>query len=232
MTNFTLDARLSSAASFVRAGAVLADIGTDHGYLPIFLLSRGVISSAVLSDVHVAPLKSAMKNVGAAGFSDACRFLVADGAAGFEDFGITDYAICGMGGELIAEIIAAAPQLKEESIRLILQPMSRQEKLRAALYEMGFTILEERYSYADLKYYVCLHVAYTGTPCQISNELAYLGEDVIHTADREEYLGYLGVKRRSLERAYNGRLAGGTNDGEIRSLIEKIDARVARHTNS
>lgn len=230
MTNTTLDARLSCAASFVRVGAVLADIGTDHGYLPIFLLSRGVIERAVLCDVNSGPLASARENVGAAGLLSRCEFVLTDGAAALAGRGITDYTICGMGGELIADIIDRAPHLFDPSVRLVLQPMTRVERLRPYLYSHGFEILEERYSFADGKYYVCLLVGFGGTPCEISDELAYLGADLVHEGDREEYLGYLQARKRSLERAYNGKLKSGEKDAKIEHILRLIEKRIEKHT--
>lgn len=231
MTKHNLDARLLSAASFVRAGAVLADIGTDHGYLPIFLLSRGVVSRAVLSDVNAGPLASAEENVAAAGYYERCEFLLTDGAAALSDTGATDYTVCGMGGELIADIVERAPHLRNASIRLILQPMTRQQKLRKSLFALGFEIIGERYSYADGKYYVCLCAEYSGTPCQISDELAYLGADEIHTDDRAEYLGYLDARKRSLRRTYDGRLRGGFEDEGAKRLLALIEERIEKHIN-
>lgn len=230
MTNTTLDARLSCAASFVRVGAVLADIGTDHGYLPIFLLSRGVIERAVLCDVNSGPLASARENVGAAGLLSRCEFVLTDGAAALDGRGITDYTVCGMGGELIADIIDRAPHLFDPAVRLILQPMTRVERLRPYLCSHGFEILEERYSFADGKYYVCLLVGFSGTPCEISDELAYLGADLVHEGDREEYLGYLQARKRSLERAYNGKLKSGEKDTKIEHILRLIDKRIEKHT--
>ena len=230
MTNTTLDARLSCAASFVRVGAVLADIGTDHGYLPIFLLSRGLIERAVLSDVNSGPLASARENVGAAGFISRCEFVLTDGAVALAGRGITDYTVCGMGGELIADIIDRAPHLCDPGLRLILQPMTRVERLRPYLYSHGFEILSERYSFADGKYYVCLHAAYCGEVRDASDELAYLGEDGPHEDDREEYLGYLSVRKRSLERAYRGKLKSGEKDAKLEQIIRLIDQRIEKHS--
>ena len=108
MINSSLDKRLLSCADYVRAGAVFADIGTDHGYLPLFLLRSGRIERAYLSDVNEGPLSSARANAASEGLLDRCEFTLADGAAALSGKGITDYAICGMGGELIASIIDAA----------------------------------------------------------------------------------------------------------------------------
>lgn len=232
MANCMIDARLLSAASFVRAGAVLADIGTDHGYLPVFLLSEGRICRAVLSDVNEGPLASAAQNVRSAGLSDKCELILADGAGALAGLGITDYAICGMGGELIADIIARAPHLRDASVRLILQPMSRQEHLRRALYSLGFTIVEERYSSSDGKHYVCIAAEYTATPCEISPSLAYLGPSAEHADDRESYLAYLTLKRNGLVRATDGRKEAGKPDAALSLALEIINSEISRITGS
>ena len=226
MANTVIDPRLMAAASFVRAGAVFADIGTDHGYLPVFLLSRGIATRAVLSDVNAGPLSSARENVAAAGLSHLCDFLLTDGATALEGYGITDYAICGMGGELIADIIARAPHLCDPNIRLIVQPMTRQEHLRRAVYEMGFEIEAERYSTDDGRYYVTLLLAFRGTPCEISDELAYLGPRARHTDDRAEYRGYLRTKQNSLTKAYEGRRKSGQDDPKMKHVLDLIGERI------
>ena len=98
MIGNAIDARLMSSANFVRAGAVLADIGTDHGYLPIVLLKEGRIERAVMSDINEGPLATARRNVEDEGLSDKCTLILSDGALALEGLGITDYSICGMGG--------------------------------------------------------------------------------------------------------------------------------------
>ena len=224
MINGTLDKRLLSCADFIRAGAVFADIGTDHGYLPIFLLKSGKIKRAYLSDVNRGPLSSAERNAEAEGLSDKCEFILADGAAALMGKGITDYAICGMGGELIARIIEDAPHLKTEGVRLVLQPMTKQEYLRGYLLSSGFSILDERFSFDSGKYYVTLLAEFTGIISEISDEDAELGIDIPHDGDRVEYLGYLEGKKRAAKKAFEGKIKGGldvSRDEKILMLIEK-----------
>ena len=210
-----LDARLLSCANFVRAGAVFADIGTDHGYLPIFLLSSGKISRAVLADINEGPLNSAKQNVREAGFDEQCTFKLTDGAAALSGLGITDYAICGMGGELIASIISAAPHLKKIGTRLILQPMSRHGATRSCLYREGFTILDERYSIAEGKCYLTILAEYTGKVRSVASEICEIGEEYPHPCDKNEYMEYLLRRIASLKRVIHGKsLAASCTDGE------------------
>ena len=128
-----INARLLCAAEFTRQNATFADIGTDHAYLPLFLLDLGRIKYAYCCDINEGPLASARRNAEERGRLDRTEFILTDGATALAGKGISDYAICGMGGELIADIIDRAPHLKDGTVNLILQPMSRQEKLREYL---------------------------------------------------------------------------------------------------
>ena len=85
--------RLAVCAQLVRSGAVLADVGTDHAYLPIHLLSLGKIERAVASDINEGPLEKARTNVMQSGFSDKACTVLTNGAAALSESGATDYAI-------------------------------------------------------------------------------------------------------------------------------------------
>lgn len=96
-----LGARLQKCADFVREGKKLADIGTDHGYVPVCLLQSGKIPFAVAVDVHKGPLKSAMNNASRCGVADKMHFVCGDGLHGVLPDEAEDVVIAGMGGELI-----------------------------------------------------------------------------------------------------------------------------------
>ena len=228
MINTTLDKRLLSCAGFVRAGAVFADIGTDHGYLPLFLLKEGRIKRAYLSDVNKGPLSSAERNAAAEGLADKCEFILTDGAAALKDKGITDYAICGMGGELISRIIEDAPHLFTEGVRLILQPMTKQECVRRFLVERGFTVVGERFSYDSGKYYATIAAEFTGVTSALSDADAELGFDLPHDGDRVEYLGYLEGKKKARLKAIPGKIKGGHNTESDEAALRLIEERISR----
>lgn len=227
MINGTLDKRLLSCAQFVRAGAVFADIGTDHGYLPLFLLREGRIERAYLSDVNQGPLSSAQRNAEAEGLADRCEFLLTDGASALCGKGITDYAICGMGGELISRIIEDAQHLYDSSVRLILQPMTKQEHLRAFLARSGFSIVSERFSFDSGKYYVTLVAEYTGEERVITDAEAELGLLMPHNDDRVEYLGYIEGKRKAIVKAIDGKIKGGIDPQRDEAMLRLIDERIS-----
>lgn len=214
-----LNARLLSAAELTRQDATFADIGTDHAYLPLFLLDAGRIKYAYCCDINEGPLNSARRNAEERGRLDMCEFILTDGAAVLSGKGITDYAICGMGGELIADIIERAPHMKDREVNLILQPMSRQEKLREYLARSGFSIFGERYSLDAGKYYVCMLASFTGVRREISPLEAVAGFADCKYYGREHRLSYLGAKLASLERAYNGKKESGIESPRELSLI-------------
>lgn len=227
MINSSLDKRLLSCADYVRAGAVFADIGTDHGYLPIFLLKSGRIKRAYLSDVNEGPLRSAMANVAESELMEYCEFILTDGAAALFDKNVTDYAICGMGGVLISRIIEAAEHLRDSEIRLILQPMTKQAHLRRYLLEHGFDILDECYSCSDGKHYVTMLVGFTGA-CRSADLIeAELGRDTPHVRDRVEYLSYLNAKKRTLEKTVRGKERGNLDTTEEREILSAIMDRIS-----
>ena len=119
-----INARLKTLATLIRDGAVLADVGTDHAYLAIYMLSEGRITFAHLSDINEEPLNRARRNVSLYSFSDRVDFHLTNGARDLAGLGITDYAIAGMGGETIVKILEQAPWTRECGTRLLLQPQS------------------------------------------------------------------------------------------------------------
>ena len=147
------DSRLLTCAECVRQGAVLGDIGCDHALLPIFLLEAGKIERAVCADIASGPLRTAEKNLKRHALSDKAVLVKTDGLVGLDGYGITDITVCGMGGELIADILSRAEFIKNPDIRLILQPMTHPERLCSYLCESGFKIDEDRYCRASGKIY-------------------------------------------------------------------------------
>ena len=218
-----LGARLASAAGLVRQGAYLADIGTDHAFLPIFLLAEGKISRAVCSDINEGPLATAQRNVSEAGFSDKVEFRLCNGAAKLSGLGITDYAICGMGGELIADIINNARQLFDSGVNLILQPMTRRAHLVRFLAERGFQILAEEYSVEAGRAYATLLVRFSGEVWQVSDFEAEFGKFDPRVAISRERNAYIEAKKRTLSVAAKGKILGGEQNPPELILLSEIE---------
>ncbi len=220
-----LDPRLALAASFVRPGAHFADVGTDHAYLPLWLLGEGRIASAVASDIAAGPLGRARENVRAAGREGEVTLLLTPGLTGMEELGLTDIAICGMGGEMILSILAAAPFVKEGGVRLILQPMTHLADVRSTLAAEGFAIVRERCALAAGRPYVCLAATYTGERRILSPEAAELGDRrAWDERDTEAFLALLAAREREVLARIAGKTQGGADTAAEVALLSAIAA--------
>ena len=143
MKRIHLTPRLQMTAELVPRGARLADIGTDHAYLPAALLQEGKIPFAIVSDLRQGPLERARATVRACGLYHQTAFRLCDGLRGFRREELDAAVIAGMGGETIAAILAAAPWVRERDVPLVLQPMSSMPDLRLWLAGHGYRIQEE-----------------------------------------------------------------------------------------
>ena len=139
-----LSPRLRLAADLVPQGARLADVGTDHAYLPACLLLEGKIPWAIASDLRKGPLDRARETARQYGCGDKMAFRLCNGLAGIRPGEADAIVIAGMGGETIAQILEAAPWVLEEKIPLILQPMSSLPELREWLGQNGYAIAKEQ----------------------------------------------------------------------------------------
>ena len=148
-----LSERLSSVASMVTAGNCLADVGTDHGYVPIYLYERNRIPRAIAMDVNKGPLERARLHIAEYGFEEAIETRLSDGLAALKAGEADSVVIAGMGGPLMIRILSAYPEVTSSLKELILQPQSEVSEVRSWLYEQGYEILEEHMVYEDGKYY-------------------------------------------------------------------------------
>ena len=138
-----LTPRLRMVADLIPQGARLADIGTDHAYLPAALIQEGRVPGAIAADLRQGPLSRAKETVREYGLTDRVMFRLCNGLVGIRPEETDAVAIAGMGGETIAEILKAAPWTRELDIPLVLQPMSSMSDLRCWLEENGYTIVTE-----------------------------------------------------------------------------------------
>lgn len=158
-----LSDRLQVCAGLVAPGDRVADVGCDHGYLSIHLLTQGVASSVIASDINELPLQSAMRNAEKFGVRDKMTFYLSDGVRNIpRDF---DTLVCaGMGADTMISILEAAPWLKNEQYRLILQCQSRRPELRRYLYSAGFRITRETLAQDGKFIYPVMEVIYSPAP--------------------------------------------------------------------
>ncbi|WP_060843209.1 tRNA (adenine(22)-N(1))-methyltransferase [Pseudomonas sp. St29] len=202
MKQQTLSMRLARVAAHVPNGARLADIGSDHGYLPLALISRGTIVAAVAGEVALTPFRSARRAVLESGREQQISVRLADGLAAIEAVdGITAISLCGMGGETIRDILDRGQARLSGAERLILQPNGGEQPLRQWLMEHGYRILAEEVLRENRFDYEII-VAERATPVQYSARELYFGPLQMQTrspAFLAKWQRLLRLKQRTLE---------------------------------
>ncbi len=220
-----LDSRIEAAMCLVRPGAVVADIGTDHGYLPIALLMEGKIPFAAASDLRPGPLNRAVTNAKKYGVEDSIQFFCTDGLEGIPlaELHVTDIVICGMGGELISRILSESAYIRNSSIQLILQPMSAVEELRAYLAASGFAVCEERIACSKDKLYQCIVARYDGAHHFYTPAELLLGKQILLRGTADVLFAPLLQKYiQKIQREYTGKIQGGVDTETSRYLLEEL----------
>lgn len=172
---FTLNNRLALCAELVRKGSRIADIGTDHAYLPVWLVRAGFASFAIAADIKAEPLKAGELTIEKYHASDLVETRLCDGLADIKADEVDDVIIAGMGGETIVHILSEAPWLKDENKNIVLQPMSKHELVILHLYENGFELTEHKTAVADGKIYTAFSARYTGKAQRCAELFTYTG---------------------------------------------------------
>lgn len=173
---FKIDPRLKLCADFLRTNAKIADVGTDHAYLPIWLAKNHLIKKAIALDINEGPLQCAKSNIIKYHVEDIVTTRLSDGLCNVSESEVDDIIIAGMGGELIKNIILKAKFLKNADKRLILQPMSDAESLRRFLFEYNFEIIDEKAAVCDNRVYSAMLVQFTNAQIAVSNLYPYIGK--------------------------------------------------------
>lgn len=194
-----LSNRLSAAAGMVKRGSRLCDVGTDHGYVPVYLLEKGIINSAVACDINKGPLNSCIALVNERGLNEKIKCVLSNGLEKISESEIDDILIAGMGGELIADILSACPYAHKK--HLILNPMTHPEVLRKWLYNNGFDIINDIIVCDSKHHYNVFDAVYSGNISEKSTIDYYLGniKDFSDTKYFTHLLNYLENKQKGGE---------------------------------
>ena len=192
MKQLELTPRLRAVADLVPEGAALADIGTDHAYLPACLLLEGKISRAIAADLREGPLNRAKLTAQEYSCGEKLSFRLCDGLSDIRPEEVDTIVIAGMGGETIAAILEAAPWTRSRAYTLILQPMSAQNDLRRWLWQQDYDIKNETIICEGRKLYNILVVSYGGAkPMDPGEEWAGRQYPGMEQELRGEYLARL-----------------------------------------
>lgn len=160
----------------VRSGNIAADIGTDHAYLPAWLILNNICPSALACDVRKGPLDNARKTVESYGIENKITLRLSDGFDEITPDEAQDFIMCGMGGTLMEELVSRTEWLKDKSKRLIVQPQSHSEDIRRYFVQNGFEILFEDACTDGGKLYCAMAAEYTGEITKKSISYIYSGK--------------------------------------------------------
>ncbi|MGN1420779.1 MAG: class I SAM-dependent methyltransferase [Eubacterium sp.] len=206
-----LSIRLSSVAALVKQDAAIADIGTDHGYIPVYLAEKKIIKSAVASDINEGPLNSCVSLVKEKGLENIIKTIISNGLDSLNENDFDTIIIAGMGGELIADILSRHSFVKKKHI--ILQPMTHPEVARKFLYDNGFEIENDIIVKDGRHYYSIFDAYYTGKITEKSRVDYYLGN--ITDFSNKEYF-------KHLLNYFKNKSKSGEDYSYIISALEKI----------
>lgn len=224
---FTLGGRLQLCASMVRPGAALADIGTDHAYLPIWLAKKGLVSRAIGGDIRPGPLQKAQDNILRYHVQDTVSARLSDGLHAVSPSDADDIVIAGMGGEMIIRIIGEALWLKDTQKHLILQPMTSAEPLRLFLAEQNFEVLREEAAEEDGRVYTVMLVQYSTEQVCVDELYPHIGKLKADTQAAEDY-----IRRRitNLGKRHKGLVLTGRQEeaAALGGLIDRLKAMSER----
>ncbi len=152
--------RLKCVASLVNKGARVADIGTDHAYLPIYLVQNGISNKVYACDVRKEPLRRAKLHIDEYGLSDKITTKLCDGLKGINKGDVDTVTICGMGGKLMKNILKAGIDKLGDNTQLVLSAQSELRDFRKYLLETGIDIKSEHMLLEDGKYYFIFDCVY------------------------------------------------------------------------
>lgn len=218
MKELRLDERLTACANFVREGKTVADIGTDHGYLPTYLLLNKKIKGAIACDINEKPLEKAKETAHKYGVYEMISFRLCNGLEKVEEFEFDDLVIAGMGGELIASIISSCDYIKNENYNLILQPMSKAEVLRKFLSENGFEILFEKAVISNGKINTVINAVFTGKSILKDDYFNYLGK--LENQFDKPAVAYKEKLKNSLIKKAEGILSSDKDNANAKELLK------------
>lgn len=172
-------------AELVPKGAMVADIGCDHGYVSIFLARERKCREVIAMDVNPGPLEIARHNIQQAGLADRIQCRLSDGMTALQPGEVDTLLIAGMGGLLVCRILEQCPKVFERVTTLVIQAQSDLAEVRRAIWQLGFCINEEKFCQDAGKYYVAIRavrgreeIPYTAEECTYGRLLPMRKDDL------------------------------------------------------
>ncbi len=223
--------RMQAVAELVPKGSVAADVGTDHGYIPIYLLQQQIADSVLALDVRKDPLQRAKRHIEAYGLTEKIQTRLSDGLKEVKPGEVDTVILSGMGGPLIIRILEESRAVVDSLSHLILQPQSEIDLVRRYLAETDLRIETEDIVEEDGKYYPMMR-AVPGTP-EPCDEVEYTyGKKLLE--ERNPVLKAYLQKERDKREKLMRRLAANENDSararkeELEAELELLNTALAR----
>ncbi len=215
-----LSKRLEMTASFIKTGEIIADIGTDHAYLPTYLVTNGICPRAIASDVKIKPLNNAKKIVELTHSEDKIKLILSDGLDKFcaEDADVFIFA--GMGGTLISRILENTLWIKTDKIRFVFQPMSHHKDIVEFLINNDFELCEEKSCFDSGRCYVAFSAIYSGRSNTYSKSFPYIG--LLSEEKTESSRFFIKKQLEHLEKKITALKKNGISNSQTEELNEII----------
>lgn len=213
-----LSERLIKITEYINGAVTLADIGTDHGYVPVYCVEGGLCRRAIACDINEGPLNAAKENIDAHNLSECIVTRLSDGLEGLGKGEADVIVIAGMGGFLIRDILIRGADKITDNNRLILQPMVAVAELREYLKESGFEIEDEKLAREDEKFYNILSVK-KGS-CDYNEREILFGRGI---EKDENYTDYIAFHRNVIGKILSGLEKSTGKDEEIKKYKDILD---------
>lgn len=216
-----LSKRLELISQLVPENSIVADVGTDHGYIPIYCVKNNISPSALAMDINQGPLLSAQKNIQKYGLESKITTRISNGLENLKKGEADVIVIAGMGGLLIMDIIDRGEDVITPDTLLILQPMLAVKELREFLYNRGFSVLGEYVCREDNKFYNVLCVK--KEKCKFTSKDIVVGKNISKNSP-DVYKDYLEYKLRILNNIASGmKKSSSYNEPELQAVLQDIN---------
>ncbi len=220
--NIKLSNRLLKCAQAVTPGSKIADIGTDHAYIPIYLALNNIIFSAIAADLREGPLKNAQQNIAKYDLENIIQTRLSDGLDNIYENEVDEIIIAGMGGNIIINILDKIKWKNKFSKTFILQPMKYEQRLRVYLAKFGYEIKSEQAITCTGKVYTVMKVIFTDKPYFITPEEEYIGK--LNESLDQNAKAYIKKQIKDLENRRKGAQANKLyeKDKYFKSIIKNL----------
>jgi tRNA (adenine22-N1)-methyltransferase len=216
-----IDARLKALAGYVRSGNITADIGSDHAYLPIWLVQQGITDKVIACDINAEPCRRAEENIKKYGCASNITVIRSDGLKDAVSYKPKDIIVAGMGGDVICDILRGGDYIKNAEIRLILQPMTRTRLVREFLLTGGFKIIGDNLTRDGRWLYNILAAEYDGVVKSFTPFAAAVG-NIDMLRENEAFEFYINRLIKSVTARVTGKNDHGSEDTQLLEELRKL----------